>query len=124
MPRGGNLDGIFHTYQPILWHTIARAALGDSFGRSVASLDMASLVGTAHNERDVAAKAASNLLVQALAAGHARYGLTANATCRAGSMPKCIYSNYRARLTSILLGAMAIFPARVHLNPCLVEIFP
>ena len=74
-----NLDGIFHTYQPILRHMIERASQGDAFGRLIATSSMASLFGTARNEHYAASKAAINSLVQALAVEHARYGVTANA---------------------------------------------
>jgi NAD(P)-dependent dehydrogenase (short-subunit alcohol dehydrogenase family) len=74
-----NLDGIFHTYQPILRHMIARAAQGDAFGRLVATSSMAALFGTARNEHYAASKAAINSLIQALAVEHARFGVTANA---------------------------------------------
>lgn len=74
-----NLDGIFHTFQPILRHMIARAAQGDAFGRLAATSSMASLFGTARNEHYAASKAAINSLMQALAVEHARYGVTANA---------------------------------------------
>lgn len=74
-----NLDGVFHTFQPILRHMITRATEGDAFGRLVATSSMASLFGTARNEHYAASKAAINSLMQALAVEHARYGVTANA---------------------------------------------
>jgi NAD(P)-dependent dehydrogenase (short-subunit alcohol dehydrogenase family) len=74
-----NLDGIFHTFQPILRHMIDRARQGDAFGRVIATSSMASLFGTARNEHYAASKAAVNAIVRALAVEHARYGITANA---------------------------------------------
>jgi NAD(P)-dependent dehydrogenase (short-subunit alcohol dehydrogenase family) len=74
-----NLDGVFHTFQPIARHMVERAAQGDAFGRLVATSSMASLFGTARNEHYAASKAAVNSLVRALAVEHARYGITANA---------------------------------------------
>lgn len=74
-----NLDGVFHAFQPVVRHMIARAATGDGFGRLVATSSMASLFGTARNEHYAASKSAINSLIQALAVEHARYGITANA---------------------------------------------
>lgn len=74
-----NLDGVFHAFQPVLRHMIARAEKGDRFGRVVATSSMASLFGTPRNEHYAASKSAINSLVQALAVEHARYGVTANA---------------------------------------------
>jgi NAD(P)-dependent dehydrogenase (short-subunit alcohol dehydrogenase family) len=74
-----NLDGIFHSFQPIVRHMIARAARGDAFGRLVATSSMASLFGTARNEHYAASKAGINSLMQGLAVEHAKYGVTANA---------------------------------------------
>jgi NAD(P)-dependent dehydrogenase (short-subunit alcohol dehydrogenase family) len=74
-----NLDGVFHTLQPILRHMIDRAGKGDAFGRIAATSSMASLFGTARNEHYAASKAALNALMRALAVEHARFGITANA---------------------------------------------
>ena len=74
-----NLDGVFHTFQPIARHMVARAGQGDAFGRLVATSSMASLFGTARNEHYAASKAAVNALIRALAVEHARFGITANA---------------------------------------------
>lgn len=74
-----NLDGVFHAFQPVVRHMIARAGQGDGFGRLVATSSMASLFGTARNEHYAASKAAINSLIQALAVEHARFGITANA---------------------------------------------
>jgi NAD(P)-dependent dehydrogenase (short-subunit alcohol dehydrogenase family) len=74
-----NLDGVFHTLQPVLRHMIDRAATGDAFGRIVATSSMASLFGTARNEHYAATKAALNAMMRALAVEHARFGITANA---------------------------------------------
>ncbi len=74
-----NLDGVFHAFQPVVRHMIARAGQGDAFGRLVATSSMASLFGTARNEHYAGSKAAINSLIQALAVEHARYGITANA---------------------------------------------
>ena len=76
---GINLDGVFHTFQPVVRHMIARAAKGNAFGRLVATSSMATLFGTARNEHYAGSKAAINSLVQALAVEHARYGITVNA---------------------------------------------
>ena len=76
---GVNLDGVFHTFQPIVRHMIERAGKGDAFGRLVATSSMASLFGTARNEHYAASKAAVNSLCQALAVEQARFGITANA---------------------------------------------
>lgn len=73
-----NLDGVFHTFQPIVRHMVERAGRGDAYGRLVATSSMASLFGTARNEHYAASKAAVNSLVQALAVEQARYGITAN----------------------------------------------
>jgi NAD(P)-dependent dehydrogenase (short-subunit alcohol dehydrogenase family) len=74
-----NLDGVFHTFQPILRHMVERAGKGDAFGRLAATSSLASTFGTARNEHYAASKAAVNALVRALAVEHARYGITANA---------------------------------------------
>jgi NAD(P)-dependent dehydrogenase (short-subunit alcohol dehydrogenase family) len=74
-----NLDGVFHVFQPVVRHMIARAGQGDAFGRLVATSSMASLFGTARNEHYAGSKAAINSLIQALAVEQARYGITANA---------------------------------------------
>jgi NAD(P)-dependent dehydrogenase (short-subunit alcohol dehydrogenase family) len=74
-----NLDGVFHTFQPILRHMIERAKSGDAFGRLVATSSMSTRFGTARNEHYAASKAAINSMIQALAVEHARYGITANA---------------------------------------------
>jgi NAD(P)-dependent dehydrogenase (short-subunit alcohol dehydrogenase family) len=74
-----NLDGVFHSFQPIVRHMIARAKGGDGFGRLVATSSMSTRFGTARNEHYAASKAAINSLIQALAVEHARYGITANA---------------------------------------------
>jgi NAD(P)-dependent dehydrogenase (short-subunit alcohol dehydrogenase family) len=74
-----NVDGVFHTLQPIVRHMVDRAQKGDPFGRIVATSSMASLFGTARNEHYAASKAAVNSLMQALAVEHARFGITANA---------------------------------------------
>lgn len=74
-----NLDGVFHAFQPVLRHMIARAENGDRFGRLIATSSMASLFGTPRNEHYAASKSAINSLIQALAVEHARYGVTANA---------------------------------------------
>ena len=74
-----NLDGVFHTFQPIVRHMVERAAGGDGFGRLIATSSMAALFGTARNEHYEATKAALNSLVRGLAVEHARYGITANA---------------------------------------------
>lgn len=70
-----NLDGVFHTVQPIVRHMVDRAAKGDAFGRIVATSSMASLFGTARNEHYAASKAAVNSLIRALAVEHARFGI-------------------------------------------------
>ncbi|MGB3487578.1 MAG: SDR family NAD(P)-dependent oxidoreductase [Xanthobacteraceae bacterium] len=74
-----NLDGVFHTFQPIVRHMVERAAGGDGFGRLIATSSMAALFGTARNEHYAATKAALNSLIRGLAVEHARYGITANA---------------------------------------------
>jgi NAD(P)-dependent dehydrogenase (short-subunit alcohol dehydrogenase family) len=74
-----NLDGVFHAFQPVVRHMVARASQGDGFGRLVATSSMASLFGTARNEHYAASKSAINSLIRALAVEHARYGITANA---------------------------------------------
>jgi NAD(P)-dependent dehydrogenase (short-subunit alcohol dehydrogenase family) len=74
-----NLDGVFHTFQPLVRHMVERAARGDAFGRLVATSSLASLFGTARNEHYAASKAAVNSLVQAVAVEHARHAITANA---------------------------------------------
>ncbi|MGO9005984.1 MAG: SDR family NAD(P)-dependent oxidoreductase [Beijerinckiaceae bacterium] len=74
-----NLDGVFHTFQPLVRHMMERAAQGDAFGRLVATSSLASLFGTARNEHYAASKAAVNSLVEAIAVEHARHGITANA---------------------------------------------
>jgi NAD(P)-dependent dehydrogenase (short-subunit alcohol dehydrogenase family) len=74
-----NLDGVFHTFQPILRHMIERAKSGDAFGRVVATSSMSTRFGTARNEHYAASKAAINSMIQALAVEHARFGITANA---------------------------------------------
>jgi NAD(P)-dependent dehydrogenase (short-subunit alcohol dehydrogenase family) len=74
-----NLDGVFHAFQPVVRHMIARAKEGDAFGRLVATSSMSTRFGTARNEHYAASKAAINSLMQALAVEHARYGITANA---------------------------------------------
>ena len=74
-----NLDGVFHTFQPLVRHMVERAAQGDAFGRLVATSSLASLFGTARNEHYAASKAAVNSLVEAVAVEHARHGITANA---------------------------------------------
>jgi NAD(P)-dependent dehydrogenase (short-subunit alcohol dehydrogenase family) len=74
-----NLDGVFHTFQPIVRHMVERAGRGDAFGRLVATSSMASQFGTARNEHYASSKAAVNALVRALAVELARYGVTANA---------------------------------------------
>jgi NAD(P)-dependent dehydrogenase (short-subunit alcohol dehydrogenase family) len=74
-----NLDGVFHSFQPVVRHMIARAKQGDAFGRLVATSSMSTRFGTARNEHYAASKAAINSLMQALAVEHARYGITANA---------------------------------------------
>jgi NAD(P)-dependent dehydrogenase (short-subunit alcohol dehydrogenase family) len=74
-----NLDGVFHTFQPLVRHMVERAAQGDAFGRLVATSSLASRFGTARNEHYGASKGAVNSLVQAIAVEHARHGITANA---------------------------------------------
>ena len=74
-----NLDGVFHTFQPVLRHMVDRANAGDRFGRVVATSSMSTRFGTARNEHYAASKAAINSMIQALAVEHARYGITANA---------------------------------------------
>jgi NAD(P)-dependent dehydrogenase (short-subunit alcohol dehydrogenase family) len=74
-----NLDGVFHSFQPVVRHMVARAKNGDGFGRLVATSSMSTLFGTARNEHYAASKAAINSLILALAVEHARYGITANA---------------------------------------------
>ncbi len=74
-----NLDGVFHAFQPVVRHMVARAKEGDAFGRLVATSSMSTRFGTARNEHYAASKAAINSLMQALAVEHARYGITANA---------------------------------------------
>jgi NAD(P)-dependent dehydrogenase (short-subunit alcohol dehydrogenase family) len=76
---GINLDGVFHAFQPVVRHMVARAGTGDAFGRLVATSSMASLFGTPRNEHYAASKAAINSLIQALAVEQARHGITANA---------------------------------------------
>ena len=74
-----NLDGVFHSFQPVTRHMMARSKEGDAFGRLVATSSMSTRFGTARNEHYAASKAAINSLIAALAVEHARFGITANA---------------------------------------------
>jgi len=74
-----NLDGVFHTFQVALRHMVERAEAGDAFGRLVATSSLASRMGAPGHEHYAATKGAVNSLIEALAVGNARHGVTANA---------------------------------------------
>lgn len=74
-----NLDGVYHTYQAVLRHMVARAEAGDPGGRLVCVSSLASVSGAARNEHYAASKGALNAMTFALAVEYARHGITANA---------------------------------------------
>ncbi|GHF48845.1 SDR family NAD(P)-dependent oxidoreductase [Seohaeicola zhoushanensis] len=74
-----NLDGVYHTYQAVLRHMVARAEAGDPGGRLACVSSLASVSGAARNEHYAASKGALNAMTYALAVEFARYGITANA---------------------------------------------
>ncbi len=74
-----NLDGVYHTYQAVLRHMVARAEAGDPGGRLACVSSLASVSGAARNEHYAASKGALNAMTYALAVEFARYGVTANA---------------------------------------------
>lgn len=74
-----NLDGVYHTYQAVLRHMLARAEAGDPGGRLVCVSSLASVSGAARNEHYAASKGALNAMTFALAVEYARHGITANA---------------------------------------------
>ncbi len=74
-----NLDGVYHTYQAVLRHMVARAQDGDPGGRLVCVSSLASVSGAARNEHYAASKGALNAMTFALAVEYARLGITANA---------------------------------------------
>ncbi|MCP5368579.1 MAG: SDR family oxidoreductase [Hyphomicrobiales bacterium] len=74
-----NLDGVFHTFQVALGHMVERAKAGDPFGRLVATSSIASLMGSLGHEHYAASKGAVNSLIEGLAVGNGRWGVTANA---------------------------------------------
>jgi NAD(P)-dependent dehydrogenase (short-subunit alcohol dehydrogenase family) len=74
-----NLDGVYHTYQAVLRHMVARAEAGDPGGRLACVSSLASVSGAARNQHYAASKGALNAMTFALAVEFARYGITANA---------------------------------------------
>ena len=110
-----NLDGVFHVFQVALRHMIKRAGSGDRFGRLVATSSIASLLAVPRGEHYAATKAALNALIRALAAEHARYGVTANAI-----LPGWIESEMTAGLTAnekFVANTMPRIPVRRYGTP-------